>query len=73
MSAEDVLKKVEKTIGYICSDVRKKKGNIGTNKIDSIAKLVNSYSRLLDKTIEEEWDYETHGDSYFPESLEKRV
>ena len=48
MSAEIVLKDVERTIKKVCADIKKKSGNVGCDKLDSLSKLVNSYRHLYE-------------------------
>ena len=50
MSTERVIADLEKTIKKVCSDVKKKKGSVGSDKLDSLSKLVNSYSRLIERS-----------------------
>ena len=49
MSAEQVLANLERTIKKVCLDIKKKKGVVGSDKLDSLSKLTNSYSRLLER------------------------
>ena len=49
MSTERIIIEVERTIKKVCSDVKRKKGAVGCDKLDSLAKLVNSYSRLIER------------------------
>jgi hypothetical protein len=49
MSSKKVLKKLESAIIRICQDIEEKKGGSGVDKLDSVSKLVNSYSRLLER------------------------
>jgi hypothetical protein len=50
MSTEKIIADLERTIKKVCSDVKKKKGSVGSDKLDSLSKLVNSYSRLLERS-----------------------
>jgi hypothetical protein len=52
MSTERIIIEVERTIKKVCSDVKRKKGAVGCDKLDSLSKLVNSYSRLLERSQE---------------------
>ena len=49
MGADRVLKDLELTIKKVCIDIKRKKGAVGTDKLDSLSKLTNSYSRLLER------------------------
>lgn len=62
MSTKKVLKKVESAIIRVCSDIEQKKGGSGIDKLDSISRLVNSYSRLLERVKKNEDDVFKHGD-----------
>ena len=52
MSTERIIIEVERTIKKVCGDVKRKKGAVGCDKLDSLSKLVNSYSRLLERQQE---------------------
>ena len=47
MKPEKIVSALETTIIRVTKDIKKKQGNTGSDKLDSLAKLVNSYSRLL--------------------------
>ena len=71
MSSKQVLTNLEQTIKRVCIDIKKKKGAVGSDKLDSLSKLTNSYSRLLerqkldDKKVHDEGDgHETPMDIY---------
>ena len=49
MGTEQLLKDLELTIRRVTRDIRRKKGAVGGDKLSDLAKLVNSYSRLLEK------------------------
>ena len=49
MSSKQVLANLEKTIKRVCVDIKKKKGAVGSDKLDALSKLTNSYSRLLER------------------------
>lgn len=49
MKPEKVITAVESTIGRVTRDIKKKKGNIGSDKLNSLSKLVNAYNRLLER------------------------
>ena len=52
MSTEKIIAEVERTIKRVSGDIRKKQGAVGSDKLDSLSKLVNSYSRLLERNQE---------------------
>ena len=49
MGTEQILKDIEQTIRRVTRDIRKKKGAVGGDKLSDLAKLVNSYSRLIER------------------------
>ena len=49
MSTEKVITDVERTIKKVCSEIKKRKGAVGCDKLDSLSKLINSYSRLIER------------------------
>ena len=50
MKPEKVISALESTIARVTRDIKKKQGNIGSDKLNSLSKLVNSYNRLLERT-----------------------
>lgn len=62
MNSKKVLKKLESAIIRVCSDIEEKKGGSGRDKLDSVSKLVNSYSRLLEGVKGNEPDPTENGD-----------
>ena len=52
MKTEKVIAAVESTIMRVTRDIKKKQGTSGVDKLDSLSKLVNSYSRLLERNQE---------------------
>ena len=50
MSTEKVVKAVETAIVKVSRDINKKKGAVGVDKLNSLARLINSYNRLLERT-----------------------
>jgi hypothetical protein len=50
MKPEKVITALETTIARVTRDIRKKTGNVGSDKLNSLSKLVNSYNRLLERT-----------------------
>ena len=49
MKPDKVISALESTIGRVTRDIRKKKGNIGSDKLNSLSKLINSYNRLIER------------------------
>ena len=49
MRTEQIINELERTIKKVCGDVKRKKGAVGCDKLDSLSKLVNSYSRLIER------------------------
>lgn len=71
MKPDKVVKAVETTIVRVTRDIKKKHGNTGSDKLNSLSKLVNAYNRLLERTIEEK-DSDTESlDVGYYEKLEK--
>ena len=50
MKPEQIVSALETTIIRVTRDIKKKQGNAGADKLDSLAKLVNSYTRLLERS-----------------------
>ncbi len=50
MKPEKVITAVESTIVRVTRDIKGKKGNVGSDKLNSLSKLVNSYNRLIERT-----------------------
>ena len=61
MKPDKVISAVESTIVKITGDIKKKKGNVGCDKINSLSKLINSYNRLVERAK----DNESEGTSYY--------
>jgi hypothetical protein len=58
MNSEEVIKKLESAIIRVCSDIEEKKTGSGVDKLNSVSKLVNSYSRLIERVKGNESDPE---------------
>ena len=58
MRTEQIINELERTIKKVCSDVKRKKGAVGCDKLDSLSKLVNSYSRLIERNQESKGEAE---------------
>jgi hypothetical protein len=69
MKPEKVISAIETTIVRVTSDIKKKQGNIGSDKLNSLSKLVNSYNRLLERT--KDGSDADESDNYY-DSLEKK-
>ena len=54
MNTEKVIIEVERTIKKVCKDIKKRQGSVGCDKLDSLSKLINSYSRLIERANEPE-------------------
>ena len=50
MKPHKVISALESTIARVTRDIKKKQGNIGSDKINSLSKLINSYSRLVERS-----------------------
>ena len=71
MKPEKVVNAIETTIVRVTRDIKRRDGNTGTDKLNSLAKLVNAYNRLFERT-KEEADEETEPlDENYHENLEK--
>ena len=67
MKPEKVISALETTIIRVTRDIKKKQGNAGADKLNSLSKLVNSYNRLLERTKD---NSDSEGKSYYSK-LEK--
>ena len=70
MSTEKVLKNLEGAINRISKDIMGKKCGSGADKLDSFSKLINSYSRLLDRSKNAGYDPMEDGDPDYQHKLE---
>ena len=69
MSAENVLTNLEQMIKKVCLDIKKRKGSVGGDKLDSLSKLVNSYTRLSEHVKVKQHDATKDGDpNWYPEN-----
>jgi len=71
MSTTKVIKNLERAINRICDDRKEKKGGSGSDKLNSLSKLVNSYSRLIERSKNNEVDPLMDGDPEYYENLQK--
>jgi len=62
MSTRKVIKNIEAAINRICEDINEKKAGSGADKLDSLAKFVNSYSRLIERKKVKAYDKMIDGD-----------
>jgi len=51
MKPEKVITCVESAIYKVGVDIRKKKGAVGSDKLNSLSKLINAYNRLLERSM----------------------
>jgi len=70
MVSKKVIKNLEAAINRICEDIKDKKGGSGADKLDSLSKLVNSYSRLVERDKEKKVNPAEDGDPTFHSKLE---
>ena len=54
MATEKVVSDIEGTIKKVCADIKRKNGAVGCDKLDSLSKLVNSYTKLVETNREKE-------------------
>lgn len=71
MSTKKVLKNIEGAINRICADIIEKKGGSGAERMDSLSKLINSYSRLLERGKMPHVDRSDEGDPEYYKNLLK--
>ena len=50
MKSDKVISAVESTIVRVTRDIKKKQGIVGSDKLNSLSKLINSYNRLIERT-----------------------
>lgn len=65
MVIKKVIKNIDAAINRVCEDINDKKAGSGADKLDSLSKLVNSYSRLLERNKQEEIDPTEDGDPVY--------
>lgn len=56
MVKKKIIRNIEAAINRICEDIKDRKGGSGADKLDSLSKLINSYSRLIERDKEEKVD-----------------
>jgi hypothetical protein len=62
MSTKKIIRNIEAAINRVCEDIKNKQGGSGVDKLDSLSKLVNSYSRLIERDKQKENDPNEDGD-----------
>ena len=67
MKQDKIITAVETTIVRVTRDIKKKQGNVGSDKLNSLSKLLNAYNRLLERTKDGSQDEK----SYYYDDLEK--
>ena len=69
MSTKRVIRNVEAAINRICEDIKNRQGGSGADKLDSLSKLVNSYSRLIERDKLKSVDPTEDGDPTYYKKL----
>ncbi|NPU86412.1 MAG: hypothetical protein HPY65_18190 [Syntrophaceae bacterium] len=69
MASKEVIQKIEAAINRVCDDIKQKKGSSGAEKLDALSKLINSYSRLLERDKLSASDANEDGDPHYHERL----
>ena len=62
MSTRKVIRNIEAAINRVCEDIKNRQGGSGADKLDSLSKLVNSYSRLIERDKQNVIDPTEDGD-----------
>ncbi len=73
MSTKTVIRNIEATINRICTDIKEKHGGSGADKLDSLSKLINSYSRLLEREKKTGNDPTEDGDPLYCKRLREKT
>ena len=68
MDAE-IIRGIEKTIKQVGIDIRKKKGDVGSERLDAFAKVINAYRKLCQTQKEASHDLQQNGDPDYYNSL----
>ena len=71
MRPEKVVNAIETTIVRVSRDIKRRDGNTGTDKLNSLSKLVNAYNRLVERAKEEADAEPEPLDENYHENLEK--
>lgn len=64
-----MIRNIETAINRICEDIKQKHGGSGADKLDSLSKLVSSYSRLIERDKQKEIDPTEDGDPTYYKKL----
>ena len=71
MKPQRVALAVETTIVRVTRDIKKREGNTGSDKLNSLSKLVNAYNRLVYRTKEDEKSDSDSSNTNYYAKLEK--
>jgi hypothetical protein len=69
MSTKKVIRNIEAAINRVCEDIKDKQAGSGADKLDSLSKLINSYSRLIERDKQKEHDSTLDGDPTYYKRL----
>jgi len=69
MITKKTRRNIEAAINRVCEDIKDKKGGSGADKLDSLSKLINSYSRLIERDKQKEIDPTLDGDPTYYKRL----
>lgn len=69
MASKKIIRNIEAAINRVCEDIKNKQGGSGADKLDSLSKLVNSYSRLIERDKQKEIDPTEDGDPTYYKRL----
>jgi hypothetical protein len=69
MASKKMIRNIEAAINRVCEDIKNKQGGSGADKLDSLSKLVNSYSRLIERDKQKEIDPTEDGDPTYYKRL----
>lgn len=62
MSTNKIIKNLESAINRVCYDINEKKTGSGADKLNSLAKLINAYGRLVERKKVKAYDRMMEGD-----------
>ncbi len=69
MVTKRVIRNIEAAINRVCEDIKEKPGGVGSDKLDSLSKLVNSYGRLIERDKQKVIDPTEDGDPNYHRKL----
>jgi molybdenum-dependent DNA-binding transcriptional regulator ModE len=72
MASKEVIQNIEAAINRVCEDIKQKKGSSGAEKLDALSKLINSYSRMLERDRQSASDPMDDGDPHYYAKLEQQ-